>query len=203
MIKIPTLKKKISSFMKCEEGKISKENIIKVGGFITALAIGSSFNAIETEGVGGDFGGMSASGSGNAGASGSGNAGASGSGNAGASGSGNAGASGSGNAGYGGDSGGMGGDDGSDDSGGDISDSGGDDSTFDPYDTTTTHVTNHTNAVTASLTGINPDIMSGHANGTHNHHASHGSHTSHGSHSSGDDSGSDMSRGDGDDSANW
>jgi hypothetical protein len=52
MFKIPTLKKKISAFMNCEEGKISKEKIVKVGGFITTLALGNvlSFHPVSADG---------------------------------------------------------------------------------------------------------------------------------------------------------
>ena len=39
MVKIPKLKKKISSFLTKEDGKISKENLIKAGVLLSAVAI--------------------------------------------------------------------------------------------------------------------------------------------------------------------
>ena len=45
MSKIPKIKKKISSFLRKEEGKISKENIIKTGVLITAFSFGSAIAA--------------------------------------------------------------------------------------------------------------------------------------------------------------
>lgn len=41
MVKIPQLKKKISSFLTREEGKISKENLIKTGVLLSAAALAS------------------------------------------------------------------------------------------------------------------------------------------------------------------
>jgi hypothetical protein len=45
MIKLPKLKKKIHSFLTKEEGKISKENLIKTGVIIASFSIGAALNA--------------------------------------------------------------------------------------------------------------------------------------------------------------
>jgi hypothetical protein len=52
MDKLPKLKKKISSFLIKEEGKISKESLIKTGILLSAIAIASlkSVNAGTTAG---------------------------------------------------------------------------------------------------------------------------------------------------------
>lgn len=42
MVKFPKLKKKISSFLTKEEGKISKESLTRVGIFLGSVAIASS-----------------------------------------------------------------------------------------------------------------------------------------------------------------
>jgi len=41
MIQLPRLKKKISAFLNKEDGKISKENLIKAGALLSAVAIAS------------------------------------------------------------------------------------------------------------------------------------------------------------------
>lgn len=41
MATIPKIKKKVSSFLRNEDGKISKENLIRAGILISALTIGS------------------------------------------------------------------------------------------------------------------------------------------------------------------
>ena len=41
MVKIPKLKKKISSFLTKEDGKISKENLVKAGILLSAAALSS------------------------------------------------------------------------------------------------------------------------------------------------------------------
>lgn len=41
MVQIPKLKKKISSFLKKEDGRISKENLIKTGLLVGAVGIGA------------------------------------------------------------------------------------------------------------------------------------------------------------------
>ena len=46
MIKIPKLKKKISAFLTKEDGRISKEKLIKTGVLLSAVAI-ASLNAVE------------------------------------------------------------------------------------------------------------------------------------------------------------
>jgi hypothetical protein len=43
--RIPVFKKKIVSFLAKEEGKISKENLIKAGAIVTIFAIGSALSA--------------------------------------------------------------------------------------------------------------------------------------------------------------
>ena len=42
MADIPKLKKKISSFLVSEEGKISKESLLKAGTMLSAVALGSA-----------------------------------------------------------------------------------------------------------------------------------------------------------------
>lgn len=48
MIKIPKLKKKISSFLTKEDGKISKEKLIKTGVLLSAIAI-ASLKSVEAQ----------------------------------------------------------------------------------------------------------------------------------------------------------
>lgn len=45
MVKLPKLKKKIHSFLTKEDGKISKENLVKVGILVTAFSVGTAINA--------------------------------------------------------------------------------------------------------------------------------------------------------------
>jgi len=49
MVNIPKLKKKVHSFLIKEEGKISKENLIKTGALIAVFSIGAALSAQETE----------------------------------------------------------------------------------------------------------------------------------------------------------
>lgn len=49
MAKLPKLKKKINAFMVGEEGKISKESLLKAGTFIAFIALTSSINAAQAE----------------------------------------------------------------------------------------------------------------------------------------------------------
>ncbi len=48
MVKIPELKKKIHSFLTKEDGKISKENLIKTGVLLSAVAFASVEGAEAT-----------------------------------------------------------------------------------------------------------------------------------------------------------
>ena len=48
MIKIPKLKKKVSSFLTKEDGKISKEKLIKAGVLLSAVAI-ASLKSVEAD----------------------------------------------------------------------------------------------------------------------------------------------------------
>ena len=51
MVKLPELKKKIGSFLTKEDGKISKENLIKAGVLIAALSIGAASSAKTASGA--------------------------------------------------------------------------------------------------------------------------------------------------------
>ena len=51
MVKLPELKKKIGSFLTKEDGKISKENLVKAGVLIAALSIGAASSAKTASGA--------------------------------------------------------------------------------------------------------------------------------------------------------
>ena len=56
MVDIPKIKKKINAFLIGEEGKISKESLLKTGMVITAFAVGSAIAASVVGGAYGSFG---------------------------------------------------------------------------------------------------------------------------------------------------
>jgi len=47
MSNFPVLKKKLSSFVRCEEGKISKDSIVYVGSIAAAFAVGAALSSKE------------------------------------------------------------------------------------------------------------------------------------------------------------
>jgi hypothetical protein len=55
MIKLPKIKKKLHSFLTKEEGKISKESLIKTGSLIAAFSLGAAINSQPAEGASGSW----------------------------------------------------------------------------------------------------------------------------------------------------